>query len=183
MHWGHSTTKDFIVWKQEPVALAPDTPADCGGCFSGTAVDVDGKQVIVFGEMAPALTRGIRLKTPIFGALVEFDWLRQVKTPVVKFRPLPQFPATTRDITLVAATSLSIQEIAKTARQLGGKLLEKVELVDIFEDEKVLGAGKRSVSLQFTYRDAAQTLTDEKANKEHDRLRNVLPQKLPIELR
>jgi beta-fructofuranosidase len=48
MHWGHSTTKDFIVWKQEPVALAPDTPADCAGCFSGTAVDVDGKQVIAY---------------------------------------------------------------------------------------------------------------------------------------
>ena len=40
MHWGHYTTKDFIKWKLQPVALAPDQIYDQEyGCFSGTAIE------------------------------------------------------------------------------------------------------------------------------------------------
>lgn len=48
MHWGHSKTKDFIKWEQLPAALAPDEEYDMGGCFSGSAVESDGKHVIMY---------------------------------------------------------------------------------------------------------------------------------------
>ncbi|HNW85402.1 MAG TPA: GH32 C-terminal domain-containing protein [Candidatus Limiplasma sp.] len=38
MHWGYCTSRDMILWREEPAALAPDTVADAEGCFSGTAV-------------------------------------------------------------------------------------------------------------------------------------------------
>lgn len=42
MHWGHAVTKDFIHWKELPIALFPDQPyEDDGGCFSGSAVVKD----------------------------------------------------------------------------------------------------------------------------------------------
>ncbi len=41
MHWGHARTKDFLVWEELPVALAPSLPCDIGGCWSGTAVVKD----------------------------------------------------------------------------------------------------------------------------------------------
>ena len=41
MHWGHARTKDFLHWEELPVALFPDTPYDCDGCFSGTAIVKD----------------------------------------------------------------------------------------------------------------------------------------------
>lgn len=37
MHWGHWTSADLIRWQWEGVALAPDQPYDCLGCFSGSA--------------------------------------------------------------------------------------------------------------------------------------------------
>jgi phenylalanyl-tRNA synthetase beta chain len=141
------------------------------------------KQLVVFGEMAGSLTKGMRLKTPMLAAFIEFDWLRQIKIPAIRFQPLPLFPATARDITLVAASELAVGEITATIEKIGGKLLEAVELVDIFADDKAVGVGKRSLSFQLTYRDPAQTLTDDKVNKEHDRIRAALAQKLPIELR
>lgn len=48
MHWGHAITDDFVIWNNEPVAMAPDTAADKDGCFSGTAVEVDGKQILAY---------------------------------------------------------------------------------------------------------------------------------------
>lgn len=48
MHWGHSKTKDFIKWEQLPAALAPDQVYDMGGCFSGSAVESDGKHILMY---------------------------------------------------------------------------------------------------------------------------------------
>jgi beta-fructofuranosidase len=48
MHWGHAVTTDFISWQNEPAALAPDTEADAKGCFSGTAIEADGKHIIAY---------------------------------------------------------------------------------------------------------------------------------------
>lgn len=43
MHWGHAKSKDLITWEHLPVALAPDQPYDKDGCFSGSAIEKDGK--------------------------------------------------------------------------------------------------------------------------------------------
>lgn len=48
MHWGHSKTKDFLKWEQLPAALAPDTEYDGQGCFSGSAIEYDGKHVLMY---------------------------------------------------------------------------------------------------------------------------------------
>ena len=48
MHWGHQTTKDFIKWDLENVALAPDKKYETVGCFSGTAIEEDGKLYLAY---------------------------------------------------------------------------------------------------------------------------------------
>lgn len=48
MHWGHSKTSDFIKWEQLPVALAPDSDYDMEGCFSGSAIEDNGKHIIMY---------------------------------------------------------------------------------------------------------------------------------------
>lgn len=48
MHWGHVTTTDFIQWKFLPAVLAPDHDYDGDGCFSGSAVSVDGIHYLIY---------------------------------------------------------------------------------------------------------------------------------------
>ena len=46
MHWGHAVSDDLIHWEYLPVALAPSEPYEDhlkGGCFSGSAIEFDGK--------------------------------------------------------------------------------------------------------------------------------------------
>lgn len=48
MHWGHVKSKDLINWEELPVALAPDQTYDKDGCFSGSAIDHEGKLVLMY---------------------------------------------------------------------------------------------------------------------------------------
>ena len=49
MHWGHATSTDFVKWEYLPVALAPDSEYDDGsGCFSGSAIEKDGKLYLMY---------------------------------------------------------------------------------------------------------------------------------------
>jgi beta-fructofuranosidase len=49
MHWGHATSTDFVKWKYENIAIAPDSEYDIeNGCFSGSAIEFNGKYYIVY---------------------------------------------------------------------------------------------------------------------------------------
>ncbi|MGX7077303.1 glycoside hydrolase family 32 protein [Globicatella sanguinis] len=48
MHWGHAKSRDLIHWEHLPVALAPDKDYDLGGCFSGSAIEKDGKLWLMY---------------------------------------------------------------------------------------------------------------------------------------
>lgn len=54
MHWGHATTENFIDWEHHPVALANDKAYDANGCFSGSAIEKDGKLYLMYtGHIDP----------------------------------------------------------------------------------------------------------------------------------
>lgn len=48
MHWGHVKSQDLIRWEYLPAALAPDQQYDKEGCFSGTAIEDNGKHIIAY---------------------------------------------------------------------------------------------------------------------------------------
>lgn len=47
-YWGHYSTKDFITFKNEPVALFPDSPLDKNGVYSGSAIVKDDKMYVYY---------------------------------------------------------------------------------------------------------------------------------------
>lgn len=48
MHWGHMVSEDLAYWRHLPIALKPDQPYDAGGCFSGSAIEKDGKLYLMY---------------------------------------------------------------------------------------------------------------------------------------
>lgn len=53
MHWGHAKSSDGIKWEHLDVALAPDKQYDQGGCFSGSAIEKDGKLFLMYTGHLP----------------------------------------------------------------------------------------------------------------------------------
>ena len=51
MHWGHAISDDLLTWEYLPIALAPSEPYDNhekGGCFSGSAIEADGRLYLFY---------------------------------------------------------------------------------------------------------------------------------------
>ncbi|MBM6801443.1 glycoside hydrolase family 32 protein [Mediterraneibacter glycyrrhizinilyticus] len=48
MHWGHAVSSDLVTWEHKGLALYPITRADQNGCFSGSAIEEDGKLYLVY---------------------------------------------------------------------------------------------------------------------------------------
>ncbi len=91
MHWGHAVSKDLLHWTYEPCALAPDTAADAGGCFSGSAVPMpDGRLMLMYTGVQPAGTfrRETQAQCVAFGDGVNFE--KSLLNPVIRHAHLPQ---------------------------------------------------------------------------------------------
>lgn len=89
MHWGHATTKDFVRWNYKPVALANDRPYDANGCFSGSAIEKDGKLYLMYtGHVAGEDSRVVQRQC----LAVSDDGIRFEKhpgNPVIGEKELP----------------------------------------------------------------------------------------------
>ena len=48
MHWGHAVSPDLVHWEHKGIALFPSIWADRNGCFSGSAVEHEGRMHIAY---------------------------------------------------------------------------------------------------------------------------------------
>jgi phenylalanyl-tRNA synthetase alpha chain len=79
-----------------------------------------------------------------------------------KFVEVSKYPPITRDISFVVNNDFVPNNYFDLIRDIGGDLIEQVELLDKYENEKKFGAGKISYTYRVVYRSADRTLkTDE----------------------
>lgn len=94
MHWGHVKSKDLVKWDHLPVALAPDMYYDADGCFSGSAIEKDGKLYLMYtGHTStdpenPQNTRQIQ-NIAVSEDGIDFEKVRV--NPVIATRDLPEY--------------------------------------------------------------------------------------------
>lgn len=48
MHWGHAVSKDLVSWEHKGIALFPTKYEDENGCFSGSAIEQDGRLYLYY---------------------------------------------------------------------------------------------------------------------------------------
>lgn len=48
MHWGHAVSRDLVTWEHRGIALYPSVYEDRNGCFSGSAIEEDGRLYLVY---------------------------------------------------------------------------------------------------------------------------------------
>lgn len=94
MHWGHAVSRDLLRWEYLPAAIAPDTPYDGAGCFSGSAAQLpDGRQLLLYTgvrkeEQPDGVTREIQTQCVAVGDGI--DYVKCPQNPVLTEQDLPE---------------------------------------------------------------------------------------------
>ena len=94
MHWGHAVSSDLLHWEYLPAALAPDSPSDKDGCFSGSAAQLpDGRQLLLYTsvrreEQPDGKTRDVQTQSVAVGD--GLDYVKLAQNPVLDETCLPE---------------------------------------------------------------------------------------------
>lgn len=146
------------------------------------ALMVRNKKAGVLGAIHPDVSENYGVDVECYVAELDLDFLFEAATVVKSYKPLPKFPAVTRDIALLCDDSILVQEIEETIRKAGGNLVEKVQLFDIYKGAQIPD-GKKSIAYAIAYRDEKKTLEDKDITKIHNRILQALEHKLGAVLR
>lgn len=151
-----------------------------GRCAKITAED--GTFLGVLGQADPRMAANYGFSQPVLIAELAFDELFARVDSRKTYKPLPKYPATTRDFSFVCDEDVEVGAIEGVMKRAGGKLVEKITLFDIYRGEQ-LGEGKKSVSLRVTLRAADRTLTVEEADKVSKKILSDLKFRMGLTLR
>jgi phenylalanyl-tRNA synthetase beta chain len=127
-----------------------------------TAVAIKSKNEIVaaIGMVGKKTQDQFDIKQPVFFADIYWDAVMQLgKKQKIEYREIPKFPPVQRDLAIVVDKTLPYESIEKATKTAKINKLKAVNLFDIFESDK-LGAGKKSMAVNFTFLDEEKTLTD-----------------------
>ena len=126
-------------------------------------ISIDGEKIGVIGEIHPKVCKNYKIGAKTYIGYLSWNELFKFKNTNKVYKQLPKFPALTRDLAIVCDKKTEVAVLENAIKQGAGKILEKVELFDIFEGAQI-GAGKKSVAFSLILRSPERTLTDSEAD-------------------
>lgn len=123
------------------------------------------------------------LEKGLHAAFAEFDLdkIMQFTEEAKEFIPLKRFPSVLRDISVLASKEVHIGDVVQTIQNVNSILIENVDLVDEYEDEKL--GGKQSLTFRIIFQAEDRTLTDTEVNAEMEKIAVALKKEFRAEIR
>ena len=120
-------------------------------------VKINGEYVGTIGEIHPDVADEFECPQRTYIGVIEIDKLVENASLKSEYKPLPKYPAVTRDIAMVVKDEVLVKEIEDILKQRGGKILEDIKLFDVYKGKQV-PEGMKSVAYSLTFRAADKTL-------------------------
>lgn len=135
------------------------------------------------GRINTEKARRFDLEAEVFMAELNWDALLTARSKYKNtYSTLPKFPAMRRDLALLIDDSVNYEEIDNIARNVERKILQDVNLFDVYQG-KGIEKGKKSYGVSFVFRDENKTLTDKYIDKVMDKMVEKLKKQIGAELR
>jgi len=134
--------------------------ATCKKLAYGLQYNLNNKQVVKFGSVAPDALKKTDVDKEVFYADFNFDLiLKQVRKNKIVYAEISKFPAVRRDLSMLIDKNVTFGQLKQIAQKTERKLLQDVNVFDVYQGDK-LPAGKKSYALSFILQDNEKTLTD-----------------------
>ena len=141
-------------------------------------VQIDDRELGYMGQMAPEQNLVAELNV----YALELDLGALEKSSSLRFQPIPKFPETYRDISILVDRSVTSQKAADLILKTGCPLIQKVDLYDHFEGKKIQ-ADKKSLTFALSFQSAERTLSDNEVNPLFEKIVQTLKSELGASLR
>ena len=174
------TLLDELHVKNVEFAAVTDEPTYHPGRTA--KVTANGISLGIIGEIHPSVSRKYDIDVPCYMAELSFDAVKAAINDDIKYKPLPKFPAVTRDIAMLVDKNVAVAQIEEIIRNTSGKLLEEVKLFDVYEGEQI-PENKKSVAYSAVFRAPNRSLTGEEVQEIFDKILKNLEKKLKAQLR
>ena len=141
----------------------------------------EGHKMGYLGELHPLVADSYRIGQRCYLAVIDLPEVTKFATFDRRYTGIANFPAVSRDISLVVPKDILVAQIEDIIEKQGGENVESYKLFDIYEGAQI-GAGFKSVAYTITFRAKDHTLEDKEVSVPMDRIVKALAE-LGIELR
>lgn len=123
---------------------------------------VEGEVIGILGEIHPKVQQNYGIGTRIYAFSINTDKLFANAQLEKHYKPLPKYPAVTRDIAVTCSRETPVAALEKAIKEGAGKYLESVKLFDVYQGKQI-AEGLKSAAFSLVLRSSEGTLTDEQA--------------------
>ena len=136
----------------------------------------------ILGQIHPAVAANYGVDAEMYCAELSFDALHSLRGGIPVYKPLPRFPAVTRDIAVVCSAEIPVGDMVEHIMAEGGQYLKGCRIFDVYTGHHI-AEGKKSVAFSLTMRADDQTLTDDHAEETVKKVLAALERKFGASIR
>lgn len=145
-------------------------------------ITVDGKAVGSVGRLSDELAGGYKFRQPVYLAEIDLQTVMATAPQPAVYRPLPKYPAITRDVSLLVKRSMSFAQVRSAIEEMKVELCQSGDYVDVYEG-KGMADDERSLTIRLQYRSPERTLVDDEVDAAHGQILSGLETALGIKPR
>jgi phenylalanyl-tRNA synthetase beta chain len=133
----------------------------------GACVNVEGLPVGVLGKVEEGVLAGWDIKQKnVYFAQVDLDGLGRHYMLERSYRPVREYPAISRDVSLAVKRDVDFQQVKEIAFRLGRDILSSVQFQEEYLGEKI-PSGCRGMVFSLIYQSSERTLREDEVNALH----------------
>ncbi|MBR1454724.1 MAG: phenylalanine--tRNA ligase subunit beta, partial [Lachnospiraceae bacterium] len=144
-------------------------------------VFIDDKLIGFVGEVHPLVLKNYEINLKTYIVNLDLKSVVEKSDLVFKYSEISKFPRSERDLSMTVPKDLTVDKIEEVLRVRGGKMLQSIELFDIYEGSQV-GENFKSIAYNLSFGANDHSLTSEEVDKTIDKIINGL-KTIGIELR
>ncbi len=145
-------------------------------------VVINSREAGRLGEVHPELRGRFKLRHPPLVFELDIPCIVDIYGGKRRYNLISRYPESTRDIAFIVDDGIPYEQIITSIRSLDAKLIEKVELFDVYYGGTI-PEGKRSLAIRITYRCKDRTLTHQEVERIHGEVIKELKGRFGCEIR
>jgi phenylalanyl-tRNA synthetase beta chain len=143
---------------------------------------INEKRIGFAGLIKNEIVRAFDIKQTVYAAVLDFNIILNSRQPENYYVPLPKFPSAPRALAVIVDETINVADIISKIKEMGGELLEAVELFDLYRGKQV-GEGKKSLAFSLVFRSKGRSLENEEVTEIYNNIIEYLKNNFKTEIR